>query len=84
VAPAVDLAAFLEAARVEIESTLERYLPTAPICPAIVADAMRYSVFAGGKRLRPVLTLAAADAVGRSPKGLRHVLQDVAHGFCIR
>ncbi len=34
-------------------------------CPAIVSEAMRYSVFAGGKRLRPVLTLAAADAVAR-------------------
>ncbi len=71
-APASDLAAFLEAARVEIENALERYLPTAPVCPAIVADAMRYSVFAGGKRLRPVLTLAAADAVACSPEALRH------------
>ena len=29
----------------------------------MLAEAMRYSVFAGGKRLRPLLTLAAADAV---------------------
>src|SRR5262245_27227785 len=33
---------------------------------------MRYSVFAGGKRLRPILTLAAADAVVRSSQELRH------------
>ena len=39
-------------------------LPTPPECPAVVADAMRYSVTAGGKRLRPVLCLASADAVG--------------------
>ena len=39
-------------------------LPTPPDCPAVVADAMRYSVTAGGKRLRPVLCLASADAVG--------------------
>src|SRR5207244_10285631 len=32
-------------------------------CPEIVSEAMRYSVFAGGKRLRPCLTLAAADAI---------------------
>ena len=76
------LAAFLDAARVEVDGALERYLPKPPACPAIVADAMRYSVFAGGKRLRPVLTLAAADAVvRRSPKGLRHCPMDVAQGF---
>ena len=36
-----------------------------PACPPIVSEAMRYSVFAGGKRLRPILALAAADAVAR-------------------
>jgi len=72
VARANGLAAFLDAARAEVENALEQYLPQAPDCPAIVADAMRYSVFAGGKRLRPVLTLAAADAVARrSPEGPR-------------
>jgi geranylgeranyl pyrophosphate synthase len=57
------LAAFLERVRVRVDEALERYLRKPPDCPAIVADAMRYSVFAGGKRLRPVLALAAADAV---------------------
>jgi geranylgeranyl pyrophosphate synthase len=66
VPPADDrLTAFLDAARVEIDDALERYLPKPPACPAIVSEAMRYSVFAGGKRLRPVLTLAAADAVAK-------------------
>jgi geranylgeranyl diphosphate synthase type II len=59
------LAAFLDGARVEVDAALERYLPTPPACPAIIAEAMRYSVFAGGKRLRPVLALAAAEAVAR-------------------
>jgi geranylgeranyl diphosphate synthase, type II len=59
------LAAFLERARRRVDEALERHLPKPPACPAIVAEAMRYSVFAGGKRLRPVLTLAAADAVNR-------------------
>jgi geranylgeranyl pyrophosphate synthase len=82
VAPADGLAAFLDAARAAIEPALERYLPNAPDCPAIVADAMRYSLFAGGKRLRPVLTLAAADAVARrNPEGKRHLQQDAAQGF---
>jgi geranylgeranyl diphosphate synthase, type II len=57
---------FLEQTRSRIEAALERHLPKPPVCPAIVSDAMRYSVFAGGKRLRPTLTLAAADAVARS------------------
>jgi geranylgeranyl diphosphate synthase type II len=60
------LVTFLEGTRTRIDEALERYLPKPPACPAIVSDAMRYSVFAGGKRLRPILTLAAADAVARS------------------
>ena len=59
------LSAFLEHARTEVDSAIERYLPSPPASPALVCEAMRYSVFAGGKRLRPVLTLAAADAVAR-------------------
>jgi geranylgeranyl diphosphate synthase type II len=57
------LSAFLARARAAIEQGLDRYLPRPPACPAVVSEAMRYSVFAGGKRLRPVLALAAADAV---------------------
>ena len=57
------LAAFLDRARVEVDAALERWLPRPPACPEIISQAMRYSVFAGGKRLRPVLTLAAAEAI---------------------
>jgi geranylgeranyl diphosphate synthase type II len=63
------LVAFLEDARARIDEALERYLPKPPACPAIISDAMRYSLFAGGKRMRPILTLAAADAVGRTAAG---------------
>jgi geranylgeranyl diphosphate synthase type II len=63
VSPTEPLSAFLARARVEIDEALDRYLPKPPACPALVSDAMRYSVFAGGKRLRPVLTLAAAEAL---------------------
>ena len=58
------LDAFLAAARARVDAALDAYLPAPPACPVIVSDAMRYSVFAGGKRLRPMLTLAAAAAVG--------------------
>jgi geranylgeranyl pyrophosphate synthase len=65
VTAAATLPAFLSDARARVDEALERYLPTPPACPEIVSEAMRYSVFAGGKRLRPILTLAAADAVSR-------------------
>jgi geranylgeranyl diphosphate synthase type II len=55
---------YLQARRVEIEAALAAALPAPPDCPSVVAEAMRYSVTAGGKRLRPVLCLAAAEAVG--------------------
>ena len=54
---------WLDAARRDVDAALHRYLPAAPACPPQVADAMHYSVFAGGKRLRPVLALAAAEAI---------------------
>ncbi len=62
---AATLSDFLSDARAVVDQALERYLPVPPACPEIVSEAMRYSVFAGGKRLRPILTLAAADAVSR-------------------
>lgn len=57
------LDAYLEARRSDIEAALLAWLPAPPGTPRVVADAMRYSVEAGGKRLRPILCLAAADTV---------------------
>jgi geranylgeranyl pyrophosphate synthase len=57
------LDSYLAARRREIDAALARYAPRAPETPAAVADAMQYSLMAGGKRLRPLLTLAAAEAV---------------------
>jgi geranylgeranyl diphosphate synthase, type II len=54
---------WLEARRGDVDAALERWLPAAPACPPRVGDAMRYSLFAGGKRLRPVLALASAEAI---------------------
>ena len=47
-----------------IERALDGYLPKENVRPATLHKAMRYSLFAGGKRLRPILTLAAAEACG--------------------
>src|ERR1700693_1439477 len=54
------LAEFFETDRREVEAALERLLPPADAPPAVIHQAMRYSVFAGGKRLRPILCLEAA------------------------
>ncbi|MGH9794871.1 MAG: polyprenyl synthetase family protein [Candidatus Acidiferrales bacterium] len=51
---------FFEADRQEIEAALERLLPPEGAEPPSIHAAMRYSVFAGGKRIRPILCLEAA------------------------
>ena len=48
----------------EINDALDRLLPPANTYPGIIHEALRYSLFAGGKRLRPVLALAAAEVAG--------------------
>lgn len=55
---------YLDARRADIDRALAALLPSPPDCPAVVAEAMRYSISAGGKRLRPILCLASAEAVG--------------------
>jgi geranylgeranyl diphosphate synthase, type II len=60
---AATLEQYLSVRRQEIEQALEQYLPKPPDCPSLVYEAMRYSLMAGGKRVRPVLTLASAEAI---------------------
>jgi len=59
-----DLKDYLKAQQKTVDSALDSFLPKARLRPATIHQAMRYSIFAGGKRLRPVLTLAAAEACG--------------------
>lgn len=47
-----------------IEQTLQRVLPSERQYPSVIHEAMRYAVFPGGKRFRPVLVLAACEAAG--------------------
>jgi geranylgeranyl diphosphate synthase type II len=63
---AFDLEAFLAKSTAEVNRALDRFLPSATTRPATIHKAMRYSLFAGGKRMRPALCLAAADACGGS------------------
>lgn len=50
------------------DAYLDRRLPSAAAEPAVLHEAMRYAVFSGGKRLRPVLVLASSAALGGSPE----------------
>jgi geranylgeranyl pyrophosphate synthase len=59
---ATGLQVWVEAQRRVVDAALERFVP-ADAQPPLVWEAMRYSLFAGGKRLRPLLALAAAEAV---------------------
>ena len=59
---ATPLTVWLETQRRAVDEALEAAVPAGGE-PAVVWEAMRYSLFAGGKRLRPVLALAAAEAV---------------------
>ena len=59
-----DLKAYLEAHRVIVDAALDRVLPSEEIVPVNLHRAMRYSVLAPGKRLRPTLVIAGAEAVG--------------------
>jgi geranylgeranyl diphosphate synthase type II len=60
----VNIKTYLVSRQKLIERALDRYLPKANTKPATLHRAMRYSLFAGGKRLRPILCLAAAEACG--------------------
>ncbi len=60
----LDLTAYLKQNREVVDRALEKCLPTEKRFPGALFRAMRYSLFAGGKRIRPILVLAACDALG--------------------
>ena len=66
---------YLTTRRAQIEDALVRFLPAPPRCPTAVFEAMRYSLLAGGKRLRPILALAAAETTGTPSSADRAVEQ---------
>ena len=60
----MDMQSYLTARTKIVDRALDRHLPAETVKPHTIHKAMRYSIFAGGKRLRPVLTLASAEACG--------------------
>jgi len=59
-----DLKSYLDARRTLVDAALDRVLPPEDVVPVNLHRAMRYSVLAPGKRLRPILVIAGAEAVG--------------------
>jgi len=67
---AVDISRYLEQKREEVDRFLETIIPTVETAPTTLHESMRYSLFAGGKRIRPILAIAAAEAVGAPSRAI--------------
>ena len=69
-ASGLDAPAALAAMRQEVDAALDRALPPESAWPVTIHRAVRYSLFAGGKRIRPALVIAAGEAVGGAREDL--------------
>jgi geranylgeranyl diphosphate synthase type II len=61
---------YLEHKRIEIDRFLDTVCPPSTTPPTALHESIRYSLIAGGKRVRPILAIAAAEAVGTTPTGI--------------
>jgi geranylgeranyl diphosphate synthase type II len=61
---------YIAAQQKRVDQALERWVPAESVDPSTIHKAMRYSLFAGGKRVRPLLAIAAANAVADAPLGI--------------
>ena len=66
----MDIGHYLHQKRDDVDRFLEKVVPAATMPPTTLHESMRYSLFAGGKRVRPILAIAAAEAVGHCPPAL--------------
>lgn len=70
----MDIKDYLEQNRIAVDRFLDAVIPPAATPPTTLHESMRYSLMAGGKRVRPILAIAAAEAVGTpAPPGLMAV-----------
>jgi len=66
----MDLNRYLTARTEQVNRALDRWVPAKDCAPETIHAAMRYSLFAGGKRIRPVLAIASAEAVRPANPGI--------------
>ncbi|MEZ5400475.1 MAG: polyprenyl synthetase family protein [Bryobacteraceae bacterium] len=64
------LAEYMDSRQARVAAALERWTPGEDVEPAVIHRAMRYSLFAGGKRIRPLLAIAAYEASGGEGDGI--------------
>src|ERR1041384_7310608 len=64
---------YRENKRMEVDRYLDQVTPPVATPPTTLHESMRYSLMAGGKRVRPILAIAAAEAVGQLAPGLMPV-----------
>src|SRR6202161_4882076 len=64
------IAEYIAAQQAVVDAALGRWVPAETEDPATIHRAMRYSLFAGGKRIRPLLAIAAAEAISDAPVGI--------------
>jgi geranylgeranyl diphosphate synthase, type II len=81
----VELSAYLAEQVHSIDRILDHWVPAESTDPASIHKAMRYSLFAGGKRIRPILAIAAARAVSDSPDGIENaaVTLELIHTYSL-
>jgi geranylgeranyl diphosphate synthase, type II len=68
----IGLEEYLEEQQRLVDAVLDEWVPGESVEPQSIHRAMRYSLFAGGKRVRPILAIAAAQAVSEAPVGVEH------------
>jgi geranylgeranyl diphosphate synthase type II len=66
----LSIADYLNAQRKRVDAVIEAQLPPAATRPVTIHEAMRYAVLGGGKRIRPILAIAAAEACGADSEPL--------------
>lgn len=66
----MNIKSYLAKKKTIVDKALDKLVPPANMFPASVHEAMRYSLFAGGKRVRPILAIAAAEALGAKTSDL--------------
>jgi geranylgeranyl diphosphate synthase, type II len=69
----MDIKTYLAESKKLVDGCLEQLLPPEDEAPSIIHKAMRYSVFAGGKRVRPILVLASGESLGGDRESLLHL-----------
>lgn len=66
----MDIRQYISNKKKLIDKALQKYLPSSSTKPQVIHRAMRYAVFSGGKRIRPVLTIASFEACGGRAKAI--------------